>query len=124
MSRRSSPRHQDPKVLDVLDDTCVQGLLETWVLTSKVTEVLLAAALARLLGGHGSVQGIAHGLIRSRQEDDLAVGRLGHGLHGLEVADLHGGGGAENIGGLTHELGGFDLEGSALVWEARQYSKY
>jgi hypothetical protein len=34
------------------------------------------------------------------QENHLAVGGLGHGLHGLEVTDLHGRGGGEDIGGL------------------------
>ena len=52
---------------------------------------------------------LLHSLIGSRQENNLAVGRLGHGLHGLEVPDLHGGRGGEDVGGLAHELGGLDL---------------
>ena len=30
-------------------------------------------------------------------------------MHGFEVADLHSGSGGENVGGLSHELGRFDL---------------
>lgn len=52
-----------------------------------------------------------HGLVLRGQEDDLAVGRLGHGLHGLEVSDLHGRGAGQDVGGLAHELGGFHLCG-------------
>ena len=83
--------------LDVLDDVGVQGLLEIGV-----------AAVGGALG-----EGVGHGLgadgRRAGQEDDLAVGRLGHSLHGLEITDLHGGGAAQDIGGLAHELGGLDL---------------
>lgn len=105
-------RGEDLYGLDVLHDASVHGLLETWVLTSKVLVAALslsAAGLAGGVGGHGGVEGIAHGLVRGGQEDDLAVGRLGHGLHGLEVSDLHGGSRAEDVGSLTHKLGGFDL---------------
>jgi hypothetical protein len=38
-----------------------------------------------------------------RDEYDLAVRGLGHGLQRLELADLHRGGTRENVGGLTHE---------------------
>ena len=81
--------------LDVLDDTSVQGLLETGILTSKVFEVDVALFALEGLGvRHRGVKGgllTRHCLVGGRQEDDLAVGRLGHGLHSLEVADLHGG---------------------------------
>ena len=101
--------------LNVLHNASVHGGLETGILlTSKVPKLgVLGTALARLVGGRAS-DGAAHvhGLVGGGQEDDLAVGRLGHGLHGLEVADLHGGRGAQNVGGLAHQLGGFDLEGS------------
>lgn len=51
----------------------------------------------------------ADGLVRSGEEDDLAVGGLGHRLHGLEVADLHRRRRGEDVGGLAHELRGLDL---------------
>lgn len=51
-----------------------------------------------------------HSLVGSRQEDDLAVGGLGHGLHSFEVTDLHGGSGAQDVGGLAHQLGRLDLK--------------
>lgn len=110
--------------LNVLNDTSVNSLLESRVLTSKIVGTgrgVRATSLASLLSvsladslAHG------HGLVRSRKEDNLAVGGLGHGLHSLEVSDLHGRGGAEDIGGLAHQLGGFDLwnvsANSALSW--------
>lgn len=97
-------------LLHVLHDTSLDGLRETRVLTSKINVRRWCAGGGTLLIGRGG-DGIAHGhgLVGSRQEDDLAVGRLGHGLHGLEVADLHGRSGAENIGSLSHELGRLDL---------------
>ena len=49
----------------------------------------------------GVVGNVLHdGLVRSRQEYDLAVRGLGHRLHGFEVANLHGRGRGEDIGGL------------------------
>lgn len=80
-----------------------------------------ATSLANLLSVR-LADGLAHGhgLVRSRKEDNFAVGGLGHGLHSLEVSDLHGRGGAEDVGGLAHQLGGFDLWNmlavSALSW--------
>lgn len=35
----------------------------------------------------------------------LAVRRLGHCLHGLQISDLHGRSRRQDIGGLAHELG-------------------
>jgi hypothetical protein len=40
---------------------------------------------------------------------DLASGGLRHLLQGLELTDLHGGWGSEDVGGLTHEPRGVDL---------------
>lgn len=51
----------------------------------------------------------SNGLVVGRQEDDLAVSSLGHGLHCLEVSDLHGRSRAQDIGRLSHEFGGFDF---------------
>ena len=47
---------------------------------------------------------LLHSLVHRRQEDDLAVGSLGHGLHGFEVSDLHGGSRGENIGSLVTSM--------------------
>ena len=84
--------------------------METTVLTSKVRIVDLAVLRALARGLHGVVERGAHRWAGTGKEDDLAVGRLSHGLHGFEVADLHGRSGTEDVGGLTHQLGGFDLE--------------
>jgi len=50
------------------------------------------------------------------QEYDFTVGRFGHGLHSLEIADLHSRCGGQNVGGLAHKFGGFDLTCQVLVW--------
>lgn len=80
------------------------------VLACKLGKV---AGFARASTGslHGGIKrGRArHGLVGGRQENDLAVRRLGHGLHRLEVTDLHGGRRRQNVGCLAHELGGFDF---------------
>lgn len=47
--------------------------------------------------------------IRSWHEDDLRVRGLGHRLHRLELADLHGRRAGEDIGGLAHQLGSLDF---------------
>ena len=54
----------------------------------------------RHLGGH---------IRRSGQEDDLAVRALGHGLHSLQVADLHRGRRGQDVSGLAHEFRGLDF---------------
>ena len=59
--------------------------------------------------GIGLRELLLHRLVGGREEDDLAVGRLGHGLHGFEVADLHRGRAAEDVGRLAHQFGAFDL---------------
>ena len=48
---------------------------------------------------------LLHRLVRSGQEDDFAVGRLGHGLHGLQIADLHRGRRGQDVRRLPHQLG-------------------
>ncbi len=42
-------------------------------------------------------------------KDDLAPGSLRHLLQSLELTDLHGGGGREDVGSLAHEPRGVDL---------------
>ena len=98
--------------LDVLDDASVDGLLEAGIGPAEVVAKVagLAGGLAEVLVENGRV---GHGLVGSGQENDLAVRGLGHRLHGLEVADLHGRSGREDIGGLAHELGRLDLCGEA-----------
>lgn len=46
---------------------------------------------------------------RSGQKDYFAIGALGHGLHSLQVTDLHRGRAGQDISGLAHEFGGLDL---------------
>lgn len=77
--------------LDVLNDTGVHGTFEPVVL-------VFAGSFTRAVGG---AELLLHGLVDRGQEDDLAVGSLGHGLHCLEIADLHGRGGREDVGGLS-----------------------
>lgn len=92
----------------MFDDAGVDGLLETGVDLAKVMAklVTLDGRLGEVLVEDG---GVGHGLVRRGQEDDLAVGGLGHRLHSLEVADLHSRSRREDVGGLTHKLGGLDL---------------
>lgn len=47
--------------------------------------------------------------VRSRNKDNLAVCRLGHGLIRLELADLHSRGRRQDVGRLAHEFGYFQL---------------
>lgn len=104
--------------LDILHDTRIDCPLEPSVrLISRV------GGIAARVESHGRVLvpagSFAHrirrgklllnSLVDGRQEDDLAVRGLGHRLHGLEVADLHGRRGRQNIGSLAHELGGLDF---------------
>lgn len=110
----NSKKKSEKKGLDVLDDASIDGRLHAGVLTSKVPvagTTALAVDLGLVLGADVGRRQTGHvvGLRGARQEDDLGVGALGHGLHGLEVADLHGGCRREDIGGLAHELGALDL---------------
>lgn len=52
---------------------------------------------------------LLYSLVGRGEENDLGVRALRHALHGLKVADLHGGRRAQDVGGLAHELGGLDL---------------
>lgn len=93
--------------LDILDDPRIDRTLEPVIdvvaAARRVEHSLPCGVLARALAGAlGLEQLLRHGLVHRGQEDDLAVGGLGHGLHGLEVADLHGGCGGEDVGGLRH----------------------
>jgi hypothetical protein len=60
------------------------------------------AALAVVISRAKGIETGLQILVRAGQEDDLAVGRLGHGLHSFEVSNLHGGGRAQDIGSLSH----------------------
>lgn len=92
--------------LNVLNDAGVYSLLESGVRRAEIVRKVGDARSLAVLVEDG---GVGHSLVGSGQEDDLAVGRLGHGLHGLEVADLHGGSGREDVGSLAHELGSLNL---------------
>ena len=52
---------------------------------------------------------LLHSLISSRQEDNLAISRLRHRLHSLQVPNLHSWRGAQNVGGLAHQFCGLDF---------------
>lgn len=97
----------------MLDDGGVDRALEALV-------VVAVLALGAAGVGNGVARGalassccpgelLLHGLVLRWQEDNLGVCRLGHLLHRLEVPDLHGRRAAQDIGGLPHQLGGFDL---------------
>lgn len=93
--------------LEVLDHASVHGTLEAIVnIAVGVGGPIIARSLARIFGRSKL---LLHRLVRGRQENDLAVGRLGHGLHCLEVADLHGRSRGQNVGRLAHQFGGFNL---------------
>ena len=57
--------------------------------------------LAHAVGG---AELLLHGLVDRRQEDNLAISCLSHGLHCLEITDLHGRGGREDVGSLDELL--------------------
>lgn len=114
--------------LEIFHDASVHGLLETWVLTSKIASI--AGGAGATFTGLGeiaqcSIHGsCVEGLAVARQKDDLAVGRLGHSLHSLEVADLHGWRRTQDVGGLAHQLGGFDLKKASLLVTLLQHSSH
>lgn len=87
---------------DVFNNTSLDNLIQAIIMTGALgtAAAIHDRVLERIAG---------HAVARAGHEDDLGVGRLGHGLHRLEVADLHGGSGAQNVGRLAHELGGLDL---------------
>lgn len=91
--------------LDVLDDTSVDRALETIVLV-VVRSTVVAGALARIIRRSKL---LLHRLVHSRQENNLAIGRLSHRLHSLEITDLHSRRRGQDIGSLAHQLGRFDL---------------
>lgn len=77
--------------------------------SARAGDLVTGWALAMLLGDGHLLLDVVHGATDARQEDDFGVCALGHCLHGLEVADLHGGGAGQDVGGLAHELGALDL---------------
>lgn len=49
------------------------------------------------------------------ERTNLGVGSTSHVLERLELTDLDSGGRREDVGGLTHELGGVDCKGGSLA---------
>ena len=98
---------------DILNHSCIHGLLKTIVLRVHVERV--PCVLLRLMAAGSLARGrllqdiLRNGLVGGWQEDDLTVSRLSHSLHGFEISDLHSWCRAENVGSLSHELGGFDF---------------
>ena len=84
--------------LDVLNDAGIHRALE--FVSALAFVVAVGECLRHGLGANGR---------GARQEDDLAVCGFRHGLHGLEIPDLHGWSARQDIGGLAHKLGGLDL---------------
>ena len=83
--------------LDVLDNASIYGPLEAVIHITDFSSAIIAGTLAGVVG---CCQLLLDGLIHGRQKDDLAVSGLGHGLHCLEVADLHSRGRRKDIGSL------------------------
>merc|ERR1719456_119753 len=108
------PRRRESLSLHVLHDASVYGVLEAAVAVElTVAGVLVALVAARTFAYIlRRLDVLPDAVAGPRHEDDLAVGRLGHGLHGLEVADLHGRRAGQDVGGLTHELGALDFGAS------------
>merc|ERR1711939_610750 len=105
-------RKQKSLSLHVLHNASVYGVLEAAVAVElTVAGVVLVALVATGTLAHifRRLDILADAVAGPRHENDLAVGRLGHGLHGLEVADLHGGRAGQDVGGLAHELGALDF---------------
>lgn len=95
---------------DVLNDSGIDSLLEPSVGVGSRALIKGIIVLAALSTEQSTELGrVRHGLIGRRQEDDLAVSALGHGLHSLEVPNLHGRRARENVSSLAHQLRGFDL---------------
>lgn len=82
--------------LDILDNLRIYGSLKPVVYISRYRSGYDSAR--SFTGIIGSL--LHHRLVHCRQEDDLAISRLGHGLHGFEVANLHSRGGREDVGSL------------------------
>jgi hypothetical protein len=97
--------------LHVLDDMRVDGALEAVAVTAILlcsrtvhTECVFRVGAVRartLTHGVGLSERSLYSHVLRGQEDDLGICRLGHGLHGLEVADLHSGCGGEDVCRLT-----------------------
>lgn len=104
---RSNSRLISRSHLNVLDDLCVHCLLEA-LSTLAIEWLAFAAALTRIL--IRLLQRLtADSLVVRRQEDNLAICRLGHGLHSLQISDLHGRCRRQDISSLAHELRALDL---------------
>ena len=84
--------------LDVLDHAGIHSALEPFILRG------IAVSARSFSGAFSGAELLLHGLVHRRQEDHLAVGSLGHGLHGFEVSDLHGGSRGEDIGSLVKSM--------------------
>lgn len=96
--------------LDVLNHPRIHRLLKpaTRVLIKRMRGITLRASLA-IIGIRLLQRLRANSLIIRRQEDNLAIRRLRHGLHSLKISDLHRGSRAQDIGGLAHEFRGLDF---------------
>lgn len=99
--RSASFRPNHVEYLHVLNDMRVDGALEavavaTVLLGSAALHTQRVAACAGAVGAGSFACCVClgerrlNGLVLRREEDDLGVGGLGHGLHGFQVADLHG----------------------------------
>lgn len=102
-------RHQ-PFDSDILNNPGINRLLKAGIsaaapLVKSVVVLVSRPPSQRIL----ELLGARHSLISSRQENNLAVRTLGHGLHRLQVANLHGRGGRQDISRLPHQLGSLDL---------------
>lgn len=94
---------------------CVDGPLHSGIEpVAKViggwAEIGVGSTAARTLPVcHTLLKLVLEPRVRGWHEDDFGVRGLGHSLHCLELADLHGRRAGEDIGGLTHQLGSLDF---------------
>lgn len=96
--------------LNVLNHPRIHRLLEPTpgVLVKRMRGITLGASLAIIR--ISLLQSLrADSLVIRGQEDDLAIRRLGHRLHSLEVSDLHRRRRAQDIRRLAHEFRGLDF---------------
>lgn len=112
--------------LHILHDPGVHSALEALSVASELVRALGAGQMVTIADGAvilvmtwslsrslSCSELLLNCLVLGREENDLAVRRLGHGLHSLEVSDLHSWCRAQNISGLTHEFGGLDFSPGA-----------
>jgi len=104
--------------LDILNDPSVHRLLEPIIGITRKRLLIpirrfgtLPMATRPLTIRIGLLELLlhTHRLIGRRQEDDLAIGGLGHGLHSLQIPNLHRGRRAQDVSRLPHQFGTFHL---------------